>query len=958
MVTPGAANELIVTWTGPTNTDHTTAYELDFTSAAVGDVANDAMVSGNDPALAWIHVLALPDLSDTSYTIDSDDGTLVNGVTYRVRLRTVSIDSAYVFATGTPWAGTAPANVAAQPGDASFTVSWTAVAGAEFYSIDWGPNLQMTFATAARADAPATSLRLEHNPQYTSTNIVNGTTYKARVAACVGEGDDQRCSDWSPTVTVTPEAPPVPDETVPDETPPDETQPDVNPSSPLSVDAIPACGTRVTDLSVLPETTLVLTPAPATWASIDYRWLSDTFDEDYWIETNRPRIGTSGRSTSVLHASFADLGAGSSGGITGIEFRLRDDPGVTARCTWLFEDDDSGDTRTPPTTPDGPPTTPADPPVDPPANPPATDDGGGAGGGSGGGDAVSSDASLAGLTARASADGTDFGETLALTPDFDAAVADYTAAVSHATTHIRLTPTAGHEDATVGIGPRGGERTETASGEPGPAFALAVGENVFEIAVTAEDGETVRTWTVTVSRAPPPVPRDGNAAREHLFPLLADGAGFRSRLFLTNVSAQAQNSCALTLHGAGLDAARFQTHSALTVSDGELTIDPGDSDAGVALATGGTGELAFGYARLSCAEPAVARLLLVRESGGVPAALANEESARTAHRHYFPLPARLGRPGLALANDSDTAAACAVETEAGGGNVAVPAGAAVFRFLDEVVSMETENGEESAGGAVTVTCDRPVAALGVPLTAAGVFTALHGAAPETEEETPARRVLPVVLDGAGFRSRLEVTNRSDAANRCTLEFHGAGVSTARFPAADGVTRDGFSRAAFELARDGRIAMTSFGRHSYAYGYAVLDCEGPVEAQNLLTAGGGEEVDGMAPIPAAQFARELRFPVAPGLDGMALFLTNAGEAGAVCAATLTPADGEEIAAGASIEVKAESTALRFLADLFELPDDFAGGDAKLSCDRNVAATALPNTAGAAFAAVPPVAPGRE
>ena len=53
--------------------------------------------------------------------------------------------------------------------------------------------------------------------------------------------------------------------------------------------------------------------------------------------------------------------------------------------------------------------------------------------------------------------------------------------------------------------------------------------------------------------------------------------------------------------------------------------------------------------------------------------------------------------------------------------------------------------------APAVTCDRPVAALAVPLTAAGVFTVLGGAVPEADEETPARHVLPLALDGGGFR---------------------------------------------------------------------------------------------------------------------------------------------------------------------------------------------------------------
>ena len=579
---------------------------------------------------------------------------------------------------------------------------------------------------------------------------------------------------------------------------------------------------------------------------------------------------------------------------------------------------------------------------------------------------------LRGLTLRVGDDGESFdessGESLALTPSFDPSVTEYAAAALFSMTHARLTPELGQEDATAQIGLRGGELSDAAGGEPGPALALTVGENVFEITVTAAGG-TAATYTVTVTRPAPPVPLDATAAREHLFPLLADGDGFRVRLFLTNVSAYPRNACTLTLHGPGLDAGRFEAHPALTVSGGELKIDSGPTGAGVALATGGAGELAFGYARLACAEPAAARLLLARESGGVPAALANQDSARPARLHRFPLLSRLGRPGLALANDGDAAAACAVEVEtaagesAGGGNLALPARGVAFRFVDEIASRE--NGEEEAetdGGAVTVTCDRPVAALAVPLTAADVFTALAGAVPETDETTeeaeavPARRVLPLVLEGAGFRSRLEVTNRSDADNGCALEFHGAGVNTARFPSSADLVRDGFRRATFELAQDERIAMTSFGRHSYAYGYAVLDCEGPVEAHSLLTAGDGDEADGMAPIPPAQFAREVRFPVAPGLDRMALFLTNAEETDAVCEASLTPAGGEETAAAASIEVGAESTALRFLADLFELPADFAGGSAALSCDREIAAVALPTTAAAAFAALPPVAQG--
>ena len=856
----------------------------------------------------------------------------------------------------------------------------------------------------------------------------------------------------------------------------------------FTVTAIPACGSTATDMSTPVQYGLELVPAPAPGTQMNTDWVVVNDGGAHLANWQGAlRIQDSGSTYFATGSTLAQYRAAFPG-FAGFRFRLRDQPTIWTSCTWRFDDGGNGNTgggNPPPTNDNPPPANDNPPPTN--NNPPPTDTGGGGGGfgggGGGGGGSLASDASLRALTVRASAGGENFDETLTLVPDFDADTLEYAAAVPFSMTHARLTPRTVNPDATVRIGPRGGELSDAASGEPGPVLALAVGENVFEVAVTAEDEETAQTYAVTVTRAPPPlrgltlragddgesfdessgetlaltpafepsvteyaaaalfsmtharltpelgqedataqigprggersdaasgapgpalaltvgenvfevavtaaggtaatytvtvtrpappVPLDATAARQHLFPLLADGDGFRVRLFLTNVSAYPRNACALTLHGAGLDAGRFEAHPALTVSDGALEIDSGPTGAGVALATGGAGELAFGYARLACAEPAAARLLLARESGGVPAALANQEGARAARLHRFPLLSRLGRPGLALANDGDAAAACAVEVEtaagesAGGGNVAVPARGVAFRFVDEIASRE--NGEEEAetdGGAVTVTCDRPVAALGLPLTAAGVFTALGGAVPETDETTeeaeavPARRVLPLVLDGAGFRSRLEVANLAGIANSCTLHFHGAGVNTARFPSSANLVRDGFRRATFELPQDERISVTSFGRHSYAYGYAALDCEGPAEARVLLTAGDGDEADGMAPIPPAQFAREVRFPVAPGLDRMAIFLTNSGEVDAACTASLTPTGGEETAAAASIEVGAESTALRFLADLFALPADFAGGSAALSCDREIAAVALPATAAAAFAAVPPVARG--
>ena len=384
-------------------------------------------------------------------------------------------------------------------------------------------------------------------------------------------------------------------------------------------------------------------------------------------------------------------------------------------------------------------------------------------------------------------------------------------------------------------------------------------------------------------------------------------------------------------------------------------IDLGETGAGVMLRTAGEAALAFGYARLDCTEPATVRMLLARESDGAPVAMTSLESALAGNAFRFPVLNRLGRFGLVFANDNELDAACAVEVEtaaggsAGGSDIDVPARSATAGFLDELVPMQAS----ADGGTVMVTCNRAVAALGLPFNS-GDFATLAALTPEAGEDSLSHQILPLVLDGGGFQTHLLVTNLSDAANRCTMHFHGAGVNTARFPSIEGVTKDGFRRAMLELAADGgEISMLSFGRHTYAYGYAVLDCDEPVAARNLLSAASGNDVTGMAEIPPVRFAQEFGFPAAPGLSRQAIFLTNASEMDVSCEAALKIAGQQEpIAAESAIRVESESTALRFLADLFEVPDDFSGGAVTLACDRNIATLSI-SYIGAAFAAIPPV-----
>ena len=99
---------------------------------------------------------------------------------------------------------------------------------------------------------------------------------------------------------------------------------------------------------------------------------------------------------------------------------------------------------------------------------------------------TSTDATLSALTLS----GIDFGT-------FDSTTISYSAEVSNSVTETTVTPTVNHSGASYVIKLGG---VTNADG----TVSLAVGSNVITIEVTAEDGETTETYTVTVTRAAPP----------------------------------------------------------------------------------------------------------------------------------------------------------------------------------------------------------------------------------------------------------------------------------------------------------------------------------------------------------------------------------------------------------------------------------------------------------------------
>ena len=104
--------------------------------------------------------------------------------------------------------------------------------------------------------------------------------------------------------------------------------------------------------------------------------------------------------------------------------------------------------------------------------------------------ALSGDATLSGLALS----GIDFGA-------FDPAITEYTAEVANDVTETTVTPTVNHDGATYVV------KLDGVADADG-TVDLAVGENAVTIEVTAEDGETAKTYAVTVTRAAPPLSGD------------------------------------------------------------------------------------------------------------------------------------------------------------------------------------------------------------------------------------------------------------------------------------------------------------------------------------------------------------------------------------------------------------------------------------------------------------------
>lgn len=100
--------------------------------------------------------------------------------------------------------------------------------------------------------------------------------------------------------------------------------------------------------------------------------------------------------------------------------------------------------------------------------------------------AISSDANLSNLTSN----------SVVLTPAFTASTINYTSSVANAVTSTTVTPTSTNANSTIKV-----NGIFVASGSASSAINLNVGSNTISTIVTAQDGTTTKTYSITVIRA-------------------------------------------------------------------------------------------------------------------------------------------------------------------------------------------------------------------------------------------------------------------------------------------------------------------------------------------------------------------------------------------------------------------------------------------------------------------------
>jgi len=160
-----------------------------------------------------------------------------------------------------------------------------------------------------------------------------------------------------------------------------------------------------------------------------------------------------------------------------------------------------------------------------------------------------------------------------LTPFFAANTTAYADTVSNATTALTITPTVNNSNATVTV-----NGTIVTSGTPSASQALVAGTNVITATVTAQDGVTTMSYTVTVVRLPN-IPNDASLTG------LSVSNGTLTPAFASGTTAYKD-----TVSNATTSITVTPTISNIgeTVKVNGVTVNPGTASGAIALSSGNT----------------------------------------------------------------------------------------------------------------------------------------------------------------------------------------------------------------------------------------------------------------------------------------------------------------------------------------------------------------------------------
>ncbi|MES2656595.1 MAG: cadherin-like beta sandwich domain-containing protein [Bacteroidota bacterium] len=91
-----------------------------------------------------------------------------------------------------------------------------------------------------------------------------------------------------------------------------------------------------------------------------------------------------------------------------------------------------------------------------------------------------------------------------LNPVFATAITNYTVSLSNSITSLTITPTKADTNATIQLRVNGGAYVTISSGIPSSPLLLNIGSNTVDVKVTAQDGVTIKIYTITIINVSPP----------------------------------------------------------------------------------------------------------------------------------------------------------------------------------------------------------------------------------------------------------------------------------------------------------------------------------------------------------------------------------------------------------------------------------------------------------------------